>query len=70
MATGMEYMLRSMGLNPEELKAMAGGVGDLVKKISDQLDRIEAAVTAFDARLKLIENNGETANGEENQPGA
>ena len=44
---GMEMMLKSLGLDPEEIRKSVNDVGVVIIKISQQLDRIEQKLDAL-----------------------
>jgi hypothetical protein len=51
---GMEMMLKSMGLDPVQLKEQAEGVGKLVETIANKLNEIDARLVALDAKVSAL----------------
>lgn len=71
MATGMEFMLKSMGLDPAAITEQINGYGELIKKFAEAIKRIEDNQSATHLEimetLKRIEDklNGTEENGSE-----
>lgn len=53
--SGMDMMLKAMGVNPAEIQKQIGMMGELFQKIGETLTRIEAKQIEQDARLTRIE---------------
>ena len=56
---GMEMMLKSLGLNPEEIKKSIGEFGQVVIDMKEQLDRIEKRLNTLFAEDIPSENGKE-----------
>ena len=53
--SGMDMLLRTMGVDPTEIQKQIGQMGELFQKIGDSLTRIEAKQNEQDTRLTRIE---------------
>lgn len=58
--TGMEMMLRALGLNPDEMKKSLGGIGNLVQSIDARLGRLEQNQRAIMAHLGVTDDGQRT----------
>lgn len=54
--SGMEMMLKAMGVDPDEIKQQAMAVRNTVVAFKEQLDRVEGQLTAIQQQLDRIEN--------------
>lgn len=64
MLSGMDFMLKSFGLDPEVIKKNVGEFGQIIVQIRDTLARIEARQIALEARLDQP-NQEQPPNGKE-----
>lgn len=55
MANGMEFMLRSFGLDPEVIKKNVAEFGQIIVQIRDTLARIEQRQIALESRFEKLE---------------
>lgn len=51
----INQLLKSLGVNPEQFKQMAGGIGQTVISLKSQLDRIEAKQDRIMKALNISE---------------
>lgn len=48
-----DNMLKAMGIDPEQIKQMATGIGDAVRDVKQALDRIERRLDTIEDHLGI-----------------
>lgn len=60
---GLDMMLKSLGLNPEDIKKQAGQIGQFVADLNATAHRIEIQNRAIMAHFGIADPTGEQSNG-------